>query len=83
MPVFIRQTLIVLVLVLVGFGGSLPAKSLPMNSETSMIKTTFIDVNSVYFHYYLFLVSLDNGNGKYNIVGDPSVENVFPIKRKM
>ena len=70
-------------LVLLGFGGSLPAKSLPMNNQTPMVKTVLIDVNPVYFHYYSFLVSLDNGNGNYNIVGDPSVENVFPIKRKM
>lgn len=83
MPVFIRQKLIVLVLVLLGFGGSLPAKSLPMNNQTSMVKTTLIDVNPFYFHYYSFLVSLDNGNGNYNIVGVPSVENVFPIKWKM
>ena len=45
MPGFIKQTSIVLVLMLLGFGRSLAIKCVSMNSQSCMVRPTLIDMN--------------------------------------
>ena len=45
MPGFIKQMVIFLVLVLLGFGGSLATKSLSINNEPCMVRPMLIYLN--------------------------------------
>ena len=49
MPGFIKQMVIILVLVLLGFGGSLATKSLSMNNEPCMVRPMLIYLNQMNF----------------------------------
>lgn len=75
---FIKQTSFVLLVMLLGFGGSLSAKCVSMNNQPSMVKPTFIDYH-VKLHYYPLIISLDNCNGRCSNVEDPFVEFVYPL----
>ena len=77
---FIKQMLIVLVLMLLGFGGSLATRYLSMNNQLSMHRLTLIDLNPDEFHYYPFIISLGKCNRSYNTAEAPLVEYVSPIK---
>ena len=75
---FIKQTSFVLLVMLLGFGGSLSAKCVSMNNQPSMVKPTFIDYH-VKLHYYPLIISLENCNGRCSNVEDPFVEFVCPL----
>ena len=77
---FIKQMLIVLVLMLLSFGGSLATKYLSMNNQLSMHRLTLIDLNPDEFHYYPFIISLGKCNRSYNTAEAPLAECVSPIK---
>ena len=67
MPRFIEQTFFVLVLMLLGPGGSLATKSVSMSNQPCSVRLTLIDLN----HYYLFMISLDWCNRGCNSDEDP------------
>lgn len=75
---FIKQTSFVLLVMLLGFGGSLSATCVSMNNQPSIVKPTFIDYH-VKLHYYPLIISLDNCNGRCSNVEDPFVEFVYPL----
>ena len=64
MPGFIRQTFTALVLVLLGFKGSLATKCISTNNQSYMIIPMLSDLNPDDLRYYPF-------NGSSNIVEDP------------
>ena len=64
MPGFIRQTFTALVLVLLGFKGSLATKCISTNNQSYMIRPMLSDLNPDDLRYYPF-------NGSSNIVEDP------------
>ena len=59
MPGFIKQTFIVLVLVLLGITGSLNTKYVSMNNHPCMVRPTLVDLDSNKPHYYSYIISLD------------------------
>ena len=71
MPRFIKQTFIVLVLVLLGFDGSLVTKYLYTNNQSCMIKPTLFELSPDKLHYYSFIHNLDRCDGNWNPAEDP------------
>ena len=59
--------IIVLVPMVLGFGGSLTAKFVFMNNQLRMVRQTLIDLNPDELHYYPFIISLYSCNWSYNI----------------
>ena len=39
-----------------------------LNDEPCMVRPTLIDLNPVKLKYYLFMISLDKCNGRYNVL---------------
>ena len=68
---FIKQSCIILVMVLLGIGGSLAIKCVSMNNQLCMVRPTRIDMNLNKIHYYLFIISLDRCNRSFNTAEDP------------
>ena len=58
----IQQMLIALLL---SFSISFSTKSVSLNNEPCMTRSTIVDLNSVELDYYIFLISLDKCNGSY------------------
>ena len=63
---FIKQTFIILVLVLLGFDGSLAIKCISKNNHWWMVAPTLIDLNRNKLHYYWFFGSIDGCDGSCN-----------------
>ena len=63
---FIKQ--IVLVLVLLGFGGSLSTECISMNNQPCMVRPTLLDLNLDELHYYPCIISLHRCYGSCNTV---------------
>ena len=61
---------IVLVLMLVGFGGSLTIKCVSMNNQACLVRPTLIDLNLDELLYYPFIISMDRCDGSCNTVED-------------
>ena len=72
MPRFIKQTFIVLVLLLLEFGKSLITKCISLNNQSARTRSTPNDVNPHKHHYYPFLASLDRLDGSCT-----TAENAF------
>ena len=58
----IQQMLIALLL---SFSISFSTKSVSLNNEPCMTRSTIVDLNSVELDYYILLISLDKCNGSY------------------
>ena len=67
---FIKQTLIVLVMVLLIVRGSLVPKFIVMNNQPCMVRPKLIIVNPDELHYYPFIISLGRYDGSCNTVED-------------
>ena len=78
---FIKQTFIVLVLGLLGFGGSLATKCVSMNNQSCMKRPMLIDLYSDELHYYPFH-SLDNCDGSCHTVEDQFGRTCVPNKKE-
>ena len=61
---------IVLVLMLLSFGGSLSIKCVYMNNRPCLVRPTLIDFNFDEFHYYPFIISINRCDGSCNTVED-------------
>ena len=72
MPRFIKQTFIVLVLLLLGFGKSFITKCVSLNNQSRRTRSTPNDVNPHKHHCYPFLASLDRLDGCFT-----TAENEF------
>ena len=77
---FIKQTFIVLLLVLLGFDGLLATKYIYTNNQSCMIKTTLFDLNPDKLHDYPFIHSLDRCDGNCNSAEDPFGRVCVPHK---
>ena len=55
-------------------------KCVSLNNELCMATPTLIELNSVEFNYYPFMISLDNSNGSCNTVNDVYRKICFPSK---
>ena len=56
------------------FSGSLAAKCVPLNNESSMNRPTLIDLNPAKLNYYPLMFSLDKCNWSCNAVDDLSTK---------
>lgn len=56
---FLKQALIILVLMLLGFVGLLTTKCVSLGNQTRTVTSTDIDLNPDQLHLYPFVVSLD------------------------
>ena len=70
MPRLIKQTFIVLVLVLLVFDGPLVTRCIFMEKSTIMFILTLIDLNLDERYYYPFIISLYRSNGCCNNVAE-------------
>ena len=77
---FIKQTFIVLVVVLLGVSGSLATKCVSMNNQSCMVRPTLIYVNPDELYYYLFIISLGRHGGRCNTAEDPFCTTFVPNK---
>ena len=68
---FIKQRFIILVLVLLGFGGSLATKCLSMNNQLRVVRQTLFDFSFDQLHYYPFINIQENCDGSYITIEDP------------
>ena len=70
---FIKQRFIILVLVLLGFGGSLATKCLSMNNQLRVVRhvVDYFDFSSDQLHYYPFINIQENCDGSYITIEDP------------
>ena len=71
---------IVLVLVLLCFGGSLAIKCASKNNEPCLIRPTLIDLNFDELHYYPFIICMSKYNRSCNTVEDPFGRICVPNK---
>ena len=62
----VTETVIVLVMVLLGSGESLAIKSASMNNQPCTVEPMLIDLNPYEFRYYPFTISLDRFDGSCN-----------------
>ena len=70
MPRFIKQTFTVLVLLLLGFSGSLTTKCISLNKQSQRTRLTLTDVNPHELYYDPFIVILDRLDGSCNTAED-------------
>ena len=66
-----KQTFIVLVLVLLGFGRSLATKLVSTNNQSCLVRPMFIDLNLDELHKYSVITSLDRCDERCKTVEDP------------
>ena len=53
-------------------------------NKPCMTRPTVINLNSVKFNYYVFMISLDKCNGICNnAIGDFSAKHIFQVKQKV
>lgn len=79
---FLKQALIILVLMLLGFGGLLTTKCVSLDNQTRTVTSTDIDLNPDQLHLYPFVVSLDRRDGSCNTADDPFGRVCVPSKFK-
>ena len=77
---FIKQTYIVLLLLLLGFGRSLATKCPSMNNQPCTPRLSLIDLNPDELPYYPFMVSLDMCAGSCSTVEGPFGRICVPNK---
>ena len=80
MPGFIKQTFVVLVMVLLGFFGLLAIKCASMNNQACLVRPTLINSNPDKLHYYPFIIILDRCDGSFNTVEYPFGRLCVPNK---
>ena len=80
MPRFIKQRFIVLVFVLLGFGGSLTTKCVSINNQPCMVRPKSVGFSPDELHYYLSIISLGRFDESCNTVDDPFVRICVPNK---
>ena len=68
---FIKQKLIILVLVPVCFGKSLAIRSVSMNNRLCMVRQALIDLNPDELYHYPFIINMNRCNGPCNTAEDP------------
>ena len=73
---------IVLVLVLLCFGGSLAIKFVFMNNQPCLVTSMLIDLNPDKLHYHPFIISMSRCNGSCNTVKDPVGRICAPNKMR-
>ena len=62
---------IVLVLMLLFFGGLLAIKCVSMNNQPYVVRLTLVDLNLDKLHYYSFVISMKKCDGSCNTEMDP------------
>ena len=67
---------------LLNFSGSLATKCVSLNNESSIIRSTRIDINPIEFNYYPFMVSLNKCNESCTALDDVSSKKSIPTKTK-
>ena len=72
--------LIVLVLMLIDFGGSLTTKFVFMNNQLHMVRLMLIDLNSDEFYYYPCIIILKKYNRSYSTLEAPFGRICVPNK---
>ena len=77
---FTKQTFIVLVLMLLGFVGSLVTEYASINNQPCMVRPILTDLNPDELHYYPFIISLDRFDGSCSTVEDSSCQIHVPNK---
>ena len=78
---FIKRTFIVMVVVLLGFGGSLATKCTSMNNQSCMVRITLTDLNPDEFESLLSMfVSLDRCDKSCNTIDKPFGRICLPNK---
>ena len=82
MPAFIKQMFIVLVLVLLCFGGSMAINCVSMNNQPCMVRPTLVDLNPSELYYYPFTIIMDRCDGSCSTVKDPGGIICVPNKWK-
>lgn len=79
---FIKQTVSILVLVMLCFVGSLDVakfvKYVSINKQQYIIKPTLIDLNVDQRHCYLFIINMNMCDGRCNTIDDPFGRIYFP-----
>ena len=68
---------------LLNFSGSLATKCVSLNNESSIIRSTRIDINPIEFNYYPFMVSLNKCNESCAALDDVSSKNPFQPKQNI
>ena len=76
----IKPMYIILVLVMLWFGGPLAIKSISRNNQSFLVKPTLIDLNLGEIHSYPFLISMDRCDGSCNTVKNPFGRICVPNK---
>ena len=79
---FIKQTFIVLVLLLLDFCGTLVTKYISIHNQSCMIGPVLFDWNSDKLIYYLFIISLDRSDASCNTAEYPFGRICVPNKMK-
>ena len=83
---FLKEVFTVLVLEVLCFAGSLAAakaiKSVSMNNQPYMVRSTFVDLNFDEFQYYPLIISMNMSDGSCNTIEYPFGQYVFLMKRK-
>ena len=82
MPGCIKQTLIIIVLVLLSFGGSLAIECVSINNQQWMLRPTLISLSNYKLNYYSLMVSLYTCDGSCNTVEDPFGRICVPNKKE-
>ena len=80
---FINQTSIVLVLVLLRFGGSLTAKCASKNNQPCIVRPTLLNLDPDELCYDPCVISLDSCCGVVILLKIHLLECVYPIKQKV
>ena len=71
MPRFIKHTFIVLVLLLLGFGGLSTTKCVSINNQPCMVRPKSVGFSPDELHYNLSIISLGRFDESCNTVDDP------------
>ena len=79
---FVKQTFIVLVLVLLVFGGSTATKCVSVNNQPFIVRPMLTDLNTDELHRSPFIISLDRCNGSFSTVQVPFGRICAPKKKK-
>ena len=68
---------------LLGFSISLATKPVSLDNESCITRPFLIDVNSVEFKCYPFMINLDKCSGSSNAVDNLSTKTCFWVKQKV
>ena len=76
-------TLIVPVLFLLSYDGSLAIKCVSVNNQPCMVRQMLIDFHPDELHYYPFIIGIDSCDGSCSAVQYPFGKMFVPKKQKM